>query len=122
MLVVRLANGSRRGIPTWMFDEVDCCEIRRSATPVVSPESLLEIAKLLELSGLNIPSEGDESKLQSNGGCDVQLTTDTNKPAVRRSRKRKTDRRNQKTSVRGTDQRVDRDRRAKSPSSRRRGK
>jgi len=120
MLVVKLPAGGRRGIPTWMFDEVTCGEIRSSATPLVAPESLMEIAKLLELNGVNIPCEADESKVQSHEGNNEKFAADTNRPDIRRGRKRKKDRQRKQGSLRSTDRRVVRDRGTKSSNSKRR--
>src|ERR1041385_27525 len=35
MLVARLPDGSRRGIPAWMFDPAVCNEVRKLSRPII---------------------------------------------------------------------------------------
>ncbi|MDC0325142.1 hypothetical protein OAM01_00120 [bacterium] len=87
MLVALLPDGTRRGIPSWMFDAEICANVQESIFPFVDIRSLLHITEVLEMSGYAIPSGGDEpkdeSRNQSNDANDtisVQAPRRRNKP------------------------------------------
>ena len=50
MLVTRLPDGTRRGIPAWMFDEEVCAAVRS----IVHAACLLEIVDILAFNGLEV--------------------------------------------------------------------
>lgn len=60
MLVARLPDGSRRGIPAWMFDPGVCNEVRKLSRPLIETHALLEIAHLLELNNQRKITARDE--------------------------------------------------------------
>jgi len=69
MLVARLPDGSRRGIPSWMFDEMVCAGIHEGDRPTVDVASLVELMDLLERNGQVIRSVADEVTDQSQEKC-----------------------------------------------------
>ena len=108
MLVTRLPDGTRRGIPAWMFDEGICAAVRNSPYPIMEVAALLEIVKLLELNRLEIRSERDERPSQSQEVCDVKVAADTSNTSTRKPRNRPTDSGREKVRVHRVDSRVDR--------------
>lgn len=62
MLVARLPDGSRRGIPAWMFDPAVCDKVLKVSRPLVEAHTLLEIAHLLELNSQRKLTARDERK------------------------------------------------------------
>ncbi len=84
MIVVRLQDGSRRGIPAWMFDEVECARVRDSPRPVVEAKSLLRIVDLLERNGWGNRTGGDESQPPTLVG-DTLARADTGTASIRPS-------------------------------------
>ena len=121
MLVTRLPDGMRRGIPAWMFDEEVCATVRNSPHPIVQVASLLEIIDLLELNGLEIRSVHDEHKSQSKEGCDVDVARGkTSHTPVRKPRDRAVDSGGEKGRMRRLASRADRSsRQSNKPSGRR---
>jgi hypothetical protein len=109
MLVTRLPDGARRGIPAWMFDEEVCAAVRNSPHPIVQVDSLLEIIDLLARNGLEIRSVRDEHKSQSKESCDVDVAAaETSHPPVRKPRDRATDPGGEKVRMRRLASRADR--------------
>jgi hypothetical protein len=109
MLVARLPDGSRRGIPSWMFDETVCGAIRQIDRPMVDVTSLQELMDLLEKNGLEIRSVGNEDKSQSkeNNGGNAAAVTTVNTPVGKR-RNPPTDTRGKKVRMHRAAARVDR--------------
>jgi hypothetical protein len=123
MLVARLPDGTRRGIPAWMFDEGVCAAVRNSSHPIVHVDSLLEIIDLLELNGLGIRSVHDEHKFQSKESCDVDAATSkTSHTPIRKPRDPATDPGGKKVRVHRLVSRPDRGGRQSSKTSGRRSK
>ena len=82
MIVVRLQDGSRRGIPVWMFDEVECARVRAIPRPVVEAKSLLRIVDLLEQNGWGNPTGGDENQPPPHVG-DTLVRADSGTASIR---------------------------------------
>ena len=123
MLVTRLPDGTRRGIPAWMFDEEVCAAVRNSTHPIVQVDSLLEIIDLLELNRLEIRSVRDEHKSQSKESCDADVAAaKTGHTPVRKPRNRPTDPGGEKVRVRRPASRANRSGRQSSKASGRRSK
>jgi len=91
MLVTQLPDGTRRGIPAWMFDEVVCATVRDSSEPIVDTNSLLELIKLLELNGWEIRIARDERTSESKEACDVKVAVNPNSTSIRKHRGREAD-------------------------------
>jgi hypothetical protein len=108
MLVMQLPDGTRRGIPAWMFDEQVCATMSESPYPIVEVASLLEIVKLLEVSGLGIRSARDERKSPSEQSCTEKVATQTSNTSTRKFRNRQKDPRRKKARVHRVDTRVNR--------------
>jgi hypothetical protein len=81
MLVVRAPDGSRRGVPAWMFDPAVCHEVRKLSQPLVETGALLEIAHLLELNGQRKLSARDERNPNDETQAGIQITGDPNTPS-----------------------------------------
>ena len=90
MVVVQLSDGTRRGIPAWMFDEGICAAVRHSAHPMVEVVSLLEIGKLLELNGSEIRRACDECTSEAKEVCDARVAVDSSNTSVRKRRNQQT--------------------------------
>jgi len=99
MLVAQLLDGTRRGIPAWMFDEVICATVRESSEPIVDIDSLLELIKLLELNGREIRIARDERTSESKEACDVKVAVNPNSTSIRKHRGRETNSRREKVRV-----------------------
>jgi hypothetical protein len=84
MLVARLADGSRRGIPAWIFDPSVCNEVRKLSQPVVETRALLEIAHLLELNGQRKITARDERNSNNETETGFQNTGHPNTPSLGR--------------------------------------
>jgi len=108
MLVVRQPDGTRRGIPAWMFDEEVCAAVCDLPRPIVHFASLLETVDLLELNGLTVCSAHDECAFKSQGGCDFKVATDTNNTAIGKPGGQQTDPERERGRVHRVDSRVDR--------------
>jgi hypothetical protein len=106
MLVVRLPDDRRRGIPAWMFDEQICGAVRNSPHPVVDVASLLEITKILELTGRKIRIARDDCATQSNHTRGSKTAAGTTNPSIRKSESRRTDPERQANRVPRLDPRV----------------
>lgn len=78
MIVVRSLDGSRRGIPAWMFDPAVCNELRKLSRPLVETKALLEIAHLLELNNRAKITARDERNCKNQTATGVQSATDPN--------------------------------------------
>lgn len=89
MLVTRLPDGSRRGIPAWMFDEEVCGSVRSASRPFIQAASLLEMIELLERTGMAVRSARDERTTSSSHDCDVEVAADTGNTALRKARDRR---------------------------------
>ena len=120
MLVARLPDNSRRGIPAWMFDAEVCATIRELPHPVIHSASLLEIVDILEHNGLGARNTGDEFKTQSKECCESSSTANSGKPSFSKARSRQPDPRGKKIRVRRADSPTDRGRRPSTSNSRRR--
>jgi hypothetical protein len=109
MLVTRLPDGSRRGIPAWMFDETVCREVRQTDRPRVDATSLLELMDLLERNGMEIRIVWDEYKSQpkENDGGNAAAIKTVNIPTGKR-RSRQTDTGGKKVRMHRAAARVDR--------------
>ncbi len=110
MLVARLPDNSRRGIPAWMFDAEVCATIRELPHPVIHSASLLEIAHLLACNGLGARNTSDENKTQSQECCDSSITANSGKPSLGKARSRQPDPRAKEIRVRRADSPNDRSR------------
>lgn len=84
MLVVRLPDGSRRGIPAWMFDPAVCNEVRKLPRPLVEAHALLEIADLLELNHQRKITACDEHNSNNQTQVGIQITSRPNTPSFGR--------------------------------------
>ena len=84
MLVARLPDGSRRGIPAWMFDPAVCNEVGKLSRPVVETRALLEIAHLLELNGQRKITARDERNSNNKTETGFQNTSHPNTPSLGR--------------------------------------
>lgn len=120
MLVTRLPDGTRRGIPAWMFDEVTCATVRESSYPIVDAASLLALVKFLELNGWEIRIARDERTSESQEVCDVKVAVDPKNTSIRKPRKRKTDPGRKQVQVHRVVSRTDRSSRRLSHNPRRR--
>jgi len=120
MLVTRLPDGSRRGIPAWMFDEIICEAVRETDHPLVDVTALQELMDLLERNGLEIRSVGNEHTCQSKETCgpDAATIKTVNTPLGKR-RDRPTDTGGKKVGMHRTAAGVDRSGRQPEASSRR---
>jgi hypothetical protein len=85
MLVARLPDGSRRGIPSWMFDETVCASVREIDHPMVDAGSLLGLTDLLERNGVRIRSVRDEDTRRSK----EKTGTNAAQPAITSVRNRR---------------------------------
>jgi len=108
MLVIRLPDGTRRGVPAWMFDEATCATVRESSYPIVDAGSLLALIKLLELNGWEIGSARDERTSQSTADCDVGVAVDPSSTSTGKPRNRKSNPSRKQARVHRADSRVDR--------------
>lgn len=120
MLVTRLPDGTRRGIPAWMFDELTCATVRESPHPIVDAASLLALTKLLELNGWEIRIARDERTSESQEVFDAKVAVDPNSTSIRKPRKPATDPGRKKVRVHRVVSRTDRSRRQLSHNPRRR--
>ena len=91
MLTAQLPDGSRRGIPIWMFDEEICAAIRHSPHPMVEVSSLLEIVKLLEVAGSDVRSACDECTSKSKQVSDSEVAIPPSNASARKRRKQQPD-------------------------------
>ena len=121
MLVTRLPDGTRRGIPAWMFDEGICATVRDASYPIVDIASLLELMKLLELNGREIRIARDERTSESKEVCDVKVADHPNSTSIRKPRPREADPGREKVRVHRVVSRTDRSGRRLSHHPRRRG-
>ncbi len=121
MLVSQLPNGTRRGIPAWMFDEVICATVHESSEPIVDIDSLLELIKLLELNGREIRIARDERTSESKEACDVKAAVNPTNTSIRKHRGRETDPGPEKVRVHRALSRPDKSGRRSSHNPRRRG-
>lgn len=81
MIVVRSPDGSRRGIPAWMFDPDVCNGVRKLSRPMIGTNALLEIAHLLELNHREKITARDERDCKNQTATGVQSATDPNTPS-----------------------------------------
>lgn len=88
MLIARLPDGSRRGIPAWMFDRAVCETVREVPRPLVDPRCLLEIVDLLEIAQRQKITALNEhsSNTKAQGSSDAKPSP--NKPQIRPGRGR----------------------------------
>ena len=84
MIVARLADGSRRGIPAWMFDPAVCNEVRKLSRPLVETHALLEIAHLLELNHQRKVTALDERNSNNEKQAGVQSISHPNPSSLGR--------------------------------------
>ena len=73
MIVVRLPDGSHRGIPAWMFDPVECATVRSAPRSIVEAKALLSIVDLLEVNGWWSRTSGDECNSQAQAQVQVRV-------------------------------------------------
>jgi len=121
MLVTQLPDGTRRGIPAWMFDEVICATVRDSSHPIMDSASLLDLIKLLELNGREIRIARDEHTSESKEVCAVRVAIEPNSTSIRKPRQRETDPGREKIRVHRVVSRTDRSGRGSSHNPRERG-
>lgn len=121
MLVTQLPDGTRRGIPAWMFDEVICATVRESSEPIVDTNSLLELIKLLELNGMEIRIARDERTSESKEACDLKVAVNPNSTSIRKHRGREADPGREKVRVHRAISRLDKSGRRSSHNPRGRG-
>ncbi len=109
MLVVRLPDGPRRGIPAWMFDPAVCNEVRKLPRPLVEAQALLDIAHLLELDVQRKITARDERNSNNQTQVGSQTTSHPNTPSLGRGDPSgEANSRSRKSRVRGSVKAIDR--------------
>lgn len=108
MLTAQLPDGSRRGIPIWMFDEEICAAVRHSPHPMVEVSSLLEIVKVLAMRESDLRNADDECTSKTKQVSDSEVAIRSNNTSVRKRRKQQPNPGRKEPRMRPADSGVDR--------------
>jgi hypothetical protein len=80
--IVRLQEGLRIAVPTWMLDAIFCDQLKEEASPRVAVFALLSLSDLLDHQELLSKAESCSSSHQMKGGSDATEREDTFKDAT----------------------------------------